>query len=72
MARLRLAQHGSMTLNIFFVTLEVYLTTLFSKIFCFSNFFGGTGRDGRGQTDRHTDRQTFLGKYYFRFKIQAI
>ena len=71
-----------MTLN-FFVTLEVYLSTLFSKIFCFSNFCLGTGRDGTaqdgtdgtgqtgqmgqmGQTDRHTDRQTFLGKYYFR------
>ena len=43
----------------FYVTLEVDLTTLFSKIFCFSDFFGGTGRD----------RQTFLGKYYFRWGI---
>ena len=29
----------------------------------------GTGRDGRTdkRTDGHMDRQTFLGKYYFRF-----
>ena len=45
-------QHDS---EYFFVTLEVYLTTLFSKIFCFSDFFSGTGRDRR---DRQTDRQT--------------
>ena len=62
-------QHDS---EYFFVTLEVYLKTLFSKIFCFSDFFSGTGRDGTdgtgqtGQTDKHMDRQTFLGKYYFR------
>ena len=64
-------QHES---KYFYVTLEVYLTTLFSKVFCFNDFFGGTGRDGTDgtdkqtdkQTDRHTDRQTFLGKYYFR------
>ena len=42
------------------VTLEVYLTTLFSKIFCFSDFFfgdgtGQTGRDGTDRTDRQTD-----------------
>ena len=65
----------------FFVNLEVYLTTLSSKIFCFSDFFSGTGRDGTDgtdrqtdkqadkQTDRHTDRQTFLGKYYFRYVL---
>ena len=47
-----------MTLN-FFVTLEVYLTTLFSKIFCFSDFFSGTGQDRRDrQTNRQTDKQT--------------
>ena len=62
-------QHDS---EYFFVTLEVSLTTLFYKIFCFSDFFGGTGRDGTdGRTDRLTDtrnmdRQTFLGKYCFR------
>ena len=31
---------------------------------------GGGGRDGTGQTgqtNRHTDRQIFLGKYYFRW-----
>ena len=44
-------------------SLKVYLTTLLSKVFSFSDFFGGQGRD---VTDRHMDRQTFLGKYYFR------
>ena len=45
-----------------FVTLEIHLTTLFSEIFCFGDFFcDGTGRDvtdGRtnGQTDIGTDR----------------
>ena len=43
-------QHDS---EYFYVTLEVYLTTLFSKISCFSDFFGGTGQTG--QTDRQTD-----------------
>ena len=47
-----------------FVTLEMHLTTLFSEIFCFSDFFV-TGQDG---TDtRNRDRQTFLGKYYLRY-----
>ena len=41
----------------FFVTPEVYLTTLFGKIFFFSDFFGGTGQDGTGQTGQ-TNRQT--------------
>ena len=54
----------------FHIILEVYLTPSFSKIFCFSDFFGGTGRDRTDRTDRqtnrHMDRQTFLGKYYFR------
>ena len=43
-----------MTPKVFFFTLLVHLTTLFSKIFCFSDFF--EGRDGTGQdtwTDRH-------------------
>ena len=43
-----------------FVTLEIHLTTLFSKIFCFGDFWDGKGRDvmGRtgGQTDKGTDR----------------
>ena len=43
----------------FFVTLEVYLTNLFCKSFCFF----GTGQNR--QRDRLMDRQTFLGKYYF-------
>ena len=55
-------QHDS---EYFFDTLELYLTTLFSKIFCFADFFwDGMGWDGAGQTDTHTqnmDRQTFLG-----------
>ena len=34
--------------------LEVYLTTLFSDIFCFSDFFC----DGTGQMDRGTDTGT--------------
>ena len=48
-------QHDS---EYFYVTLEVYLTTLFSKIFCFSDFFGGAGRDRRDGIDRQTDRRT--------------
>ena len=58
-----------------FVTLEIHLTTLFSEIFCFGDFFGGgTGQDGTDKqtnkrTNRHRDRQTFLGKYYFRLHI---
>ena len=42
-----------------FVTLEIDLTTMFSEIFCFGDFFGGrdgTGRDG--QTNKQTDKQT--------------
>ena len=54
-----------------FVTLEIHLTTLFSEIFCFSDFFLWRDRTGRDVTDKqtngHRDRQTFLGKYYFRF-----
>ena len=42
----------------FYVTLEVYMTTLFSKIFCFNDFFGGTGRDRTDGTDKQTDKQT--------------
>ena len=41
-----------------FVTLEIHLTTLFSEIFCFGDFFcDGTGRDKRtnGQTQGQTD-----------------
>ena len=34
--------------------LEVYLTTLFSNIVCFSDFFG-TGCDGTGRTVKQTD-----------------
>ena len=48
-------QHDS---EYFFVTLEVYLTTLFSKIFCFIDFFSGTGRDGTDGTDKQTDIRT--------------
>ena len=56
------------------------MTTLFSKIFCFSDFFSGTGQDGTDgtdrqtdrQTNRHMDRQTFLGKYYFRCRKSFI
>ena len=36
--------------------LDVYLTTLFSDIFCFSDFFGG--QDG---TDKQADKQTDIG-----------
>ena len=45
-----------------FVTLEIHLTTLFSEIFCFGDFFcdrtGRDGTDGRtnGRTDIGTDR----------------
>ena len=43
-----------------FVTLEIHLTTLFSEIFCFGDFFcDGTGRDKR--TDKRTDKQTDIG-----------
>ena len=54
-------------------SLKVYLTTLLSKVFSFSDFLGGRDGDGdvtgtgTGQTDGHMDRQTFLGKYYFRY-----
>ena len=46
-------QHDS---ECIFVKLEVYLTTSFSEFFCFSDFFGGTGRDK--QTDGQTDSWT--------------
>ena len=42
-----------------FVTLEIHLTTLFSEIFCFGDFFFVTGLDQTGrdrQTDIGTDR----------------
>ena len=39
-----------------YVTLDLYLTTLISKIFCFIAFFWG--RDGTDGTDRQTDKQT--------------
>ena len=38
-----------------FVTLEIHLTTLFSEIFCFGDFFCDTGQDGTGRTDKRTD-----------------
>ena len=45
-----------------FVTLEIHLTTLFSEIFCFGDFFYGTGRDGTdGRTHTHTDGRTDIG-----------
>ena len=58
------------------VTLEIHLTTLFSEIFCFSDFFV-MGRDvTNGQTHRrtkgHRDRQTFLRKYYFRLALGTV
>ena len=40
-------------------SLKVYLTTLLSKVFSFSNFLGGRDGDGDGtdgQTDIWTDR----------------
>ena len=46
----------------FFVTLEVYLTTLFSKIFCFGDFFGG--QEGTGQTEY--GQRDFSRKIFFR------
>ena len=50
-------------------SLKVYLTTLLSKVFSFKAFLGGQGRDltVRDVTG-HMDRQTFLGKYYFRLE----
>ena len=45
-------QHDS---ECIFVTLEVYLSTFFSEIFCFTDFF--LGRDGTGQ-DGHTHGHT--------------
>ena len=40
-----------------FVTLEIHLTTLFSEIFCFGDFFFVTGQDvTNGQTNIGTDR----------------
>ena len=52
-------------------TLEVYLTTLFYEIFCFTDFsvWDGTGWTHTWTdtlTEIWTDRQTFLEKYYFR------
>ena len=44
--------------------------SLISEIYCFGDFFcNGTGHDRQTDlgTDRLRDRQTFLGKYYFRF-----
>ena len=57
-------QHDS---EYFFVTLEVYLTTLFSKIFCFSDLC--RGRDGTDGTDKQTDIRTDKLVYYFRYII---
>ena len=68
MARLRLAQQcssgGGSSIP------KVYLTTLLSKVFSFSNFLGGRDGDGDG-TDGHMDGQTFLEKYYFRYLLVA-
>ena len=45
-----------------FVTIEIHLTTLFSEIFCFVDFFGGgTGQDGTGRTNKQTNGQTDIG-----------
>ena len=70
-----------MTLNVFFSPLK-YIRQLFLAKFSVSvTFFmerDGTRQDGRtethmdGQMDGHRDRQTSLGKYYFRsesFKV---
>ena len=52
-----------------FVTLEIHLTTLFSEIFCFGDFFiGWDGTDKQTHTWMDMDRQAFLRKYYFRLK----
>ena len=70
-----------MTLDIFLSHIEYILQLSLVKFSVSLTFFG---TDGTGQTDirmdRHTDgrthghmdRETFLGKYYFRYKNHAI
>ena len=58
-ARLRLAQHPSMTLSIFLTPLNYIWQLCLAKFSVLSTFF--RGRDGTGQTgqtNRQTDRQT--------------
>ena len=50
-----------------FVTLEIHLTTLFSEIFCFGDFFYGTGQDMG--TDTRTHGPTEYGQTDFSRKI---
>ena len=59
---LQCQQHDS---ECIFVTLEVYFTTFFSEIFCFTDYFLGQGRTDRRAHTWNIDRQIFLGKYYF-------
>ena len=68
-----LAQHFSgigVTLNVFSSPLK-YIWKLCSVKVSVSVTFFDTGRDRTGRThtrtDGHMDRQTFLGKYYFRW-----
>ena len=68
---LKWKQHDS---ECIFVTLKVYLKTFFSETFYYTDFcWDWTDRTGQmGQTDRHMDRQTFLGKYYFRLVFKSL
>ena len=48
--RLYVRPECSMTLNVFLSPFQVYISTLFSKIFCFGDLFGG--QEGKsGQTE---------------------
>ena len=51
-----------------FVAIEVHMTTLFSKIFCFGDFWDGTRQD---RIYGLRDRQNFLRKYHFRLLLMA-
>ena len=58
-----------MTMNVFLSPLKYILQLYFAKFLVLATFWGDgtvTGRDT--QTHTHVDRQTFLGKYYFRFE----
>ena len=45
-----------MVATVVVASLKVYLTTLLSKVFSFSDFLGGRDGDGDGRTDIWTDR----------------